>query len=210
MPLFGSKNEDEKDTPGVGDRASDDVQTSHPVAISTGPGIGVQHPKYPKREFTGTMTSQTDHDETGNDAYGSGMDEQNNYFGHAFVEDSPYAPGGIGCTKSVGGPRCRIPNPPTGARRHSTASQSTVPQSSGGSVGQRLTGKFQSALGSLVGSDSLKAKGLQKEQEANSAKQKRQDLAEAEAERLEDEALMGRERAVGHGAHPVESSLGTK
>lgn len=69
-----------------------------------------------------------------------------------------------------------------------------------------MTGKVESALGSMVGSSALKAKGLQKEQEANAVKLQGRELAEAE--RLEKEALMRRERAVGHGAHPANSQLG--
>ena len=64
-------------------------------------------------------------------------------------------------------------------------------------TGQRLTGKVESALGSLVGSTALKEKGAQKEQEANTIKLQGRELAEAE--RLEAEALMRRERAVAHG-----------
>jgi len=45
--------------------------------------------------------------------------------------------------------------PPTGVVNHGNNS---------GGAGQRLTGKVESAVGSLVGSNALKAKGLQKEQ----------------------------------------------
>jgi len=78
--------------------------------------------------------------------------------------------------------------------------------SSSGGTGQRLTGKVESAMGTMLGSSALKAKGLQKEQEANSVKLQGSELAEAE--RLEREALMRRERAVAHGAHPANSQLG--
>ncbi|RDB27857.1 hypothetical protein Hypma_002305 [Hypsizygus marmoreus] len=70
----------------------------------------------------------------------------------------------------------------------------------GGGSGGGLTGKIERTVGSLIGSESLKAKGLQKEQEANAIKMQGSELAEAE--RLEREARMRRERAVGHGAHP--------
>lgn len=60
-----------------------------------------------------------------------------------------------------------------------------------------MTGKVESAIGSMVGSNALKAKGLQKEQESNAVKLQTSELAEAE--RLEREAMMRRERAVGHG-----------
>ncbi|KAF9467945.1 hypothetical protein BDZ94DRAFT_1318466 [Collybia nuda] len=88
--------------------------------------------------------------------------------------------------------------PPTGALNNSD-------QTRGGS-GHALTGKVERTVGSMVGSNALKAKGLQKEQEANAIKVQGSELAEAE--RLEREALMRRERAVGHGAHPDNKHLG--
>lgn len=81
--------------------------------------------------------------------------------------------------------------------------------------GHSLTGKVERTVGAMIGSSSLKAKGMQKEQyvmiptpntasltqvfyrEANSIKLQGAELAEAE--RLEREALMRRERAVAHG-----------
>ncbi|KAF8893176.1 hypothetical protein CPB84DRAFT_1848652 [Gymnopilus junonius] len=75
-----------------------------------------------------------------------------------------------------------------------------------GGGGSKLTGKIESALGELIGSNALKNKGLKKQQEANASKVQSTELAEAE--RLEREALMRRERAVAHGAHPANSQLG--
>jgi hypothetical protein len=63
--------------------------------------------------------------------------------------------------------------------------------------GHSTTGKIERAVGTMIGSKSLKAKGMQKEQEANSLKLQGQELAEAE--RLEREAMMRRDRAVAHG-----------
>ena len=65
-----------------------------------------------------------------------------------------------------------------------------------------MTGKAESALGSALGSNALKAKGMEKEREANALNLQSSELAEAE--RLEREAVMRRERAVGHG---MSSSL---
>ena len=65
-------------------------------------------------------------------------------------------------------------------------------------MGTKLTGKVESALGSMVGSSTLKAKGLEKEREANSANMQALELAEAE--RLEREAMMRRQKVLGHGA----------
>jgi len=78
------------------------------------------------------------------------------------------------------------------------------PHSGGG--GSAMTGKIEHAVGSLVGSKSLKAKGIQKEQEARGLKIQSQELAEAE--KLEHEAGLRRERAVAHGAHPDNRHVG--
>jgi len=77
-------------------------------------------------------------------------------------------------------------------------------QRSGG--GSRMTGKMEHAVGSLVGSQALKAKGMQKEQEAQAFQAQSSEIAEAE--RLEKEAMLRRERAVQHGAHPSNKALG--
>ncbi|KAJ3726602.1 hypothetical protein C8R42DRAFT_657146 [Lentinula raphanica] len=75
-----------------------------------------------------------------------------------------------------------------------------------GGPGHSTTGKVEKAIGSAVGSNALKAKGMQKEMEANALKTQSSELAEAE--RLEREAVMRRERAVAHGAHPENRHLG--
>ncbi|KAJ7196515.1 hypothetical protein GGX14DRAFT_672774 [Mycena pura] len=72
--------------------------------------------------------------------------------------------------------------------------------------GGALTGKIEHAIGTIVGSQSLKAKGLQKEQEARALKVQSSELAEAE--RLEQIAATRRERAVAHGAHPDNRHVG--
>ncbi|KAF6764256.1 hypothetical protein DFP72DRAFT_871310 [Ephemerocybe angulata] len=69
-----------------------------------------------------------------------------------------------------------------------------------GSGSGRTTGKVEAAIGSAVGSHSLKAKGLQKQYEADALQRQTAELSEAE--RLENEAHIRRERAVAHGAHP--------
>jgi len=88
--------------------------------------------------------------------------------------------------------------PPTGNLNNSGQNR--------GGAGLGMTGKVEKAVGSMVGSSALKAKGLQKEQEANALKA--QSLELEEAERLEQEARMRRQRAVDHGAHPDQSGLG--
>lgn len=85
-------------------------------------------------------------------------------------------------------------HPQSGAR---DASKTAGGGHTGVGTGTRLTGKVESALGSALGSSALKAKGLEKEREANAFNLQSSELAEAE--RLEREAMMRRERAVGHG-----------
>ena len=72
-----------------------------------------------------------------------------------------------------------------------------------GGAGRRLEGKAERAVGSLVGSQALKERGFQKEQEAGAFKTQSAEIAEAE--RLEKEALMRRERAVAHGEFALVS-----
>ncbi|KAJ6614586.1 hypothetical protein B0H10DRAFT_2221150 [Mycena sp. CBHHK59/15] len=74
------------------------------------------------------------------------------------------------------------------------------------SGGGAMMGKIEHALGSFVGSNALKAKGMQKEREAHGLIIQSQELAEAE--RLEHEAGLRRQRAVAHGAHPDNRHLG--
>ncbi|KAH7919405.1 hypothetical protein BV22DRAFT_862439 [Leucogyrophana mollusca] len=76
----------------------------------------------------------------------------------------------------------------------------------GGGGSHAFTGRVEHAVGSMIGSNALKAKGMQKQQEANSISLQGEELAAAE--NLEREALMRRERAVAHGAHPVNKHLG--
>ncbi|KAI0049235.1 hypothetical protein FA95DRAFT_924891 [Auriscalpium vulgare] len=73
-------------------------------------------------------------------------------------------------------------------------------------AGTRTAGKMESAVGALVGSTALQARGQEKEQEAQAIKSQSSEIAEAE--RLEREAIQRRERAVAHGAHPDNRHLG--
>ncbi|KAJ7589358.1 hypothetical protein C8J56DRAFT_1049005 [Mycena floridula] len=70
-----------------------------------------------------------------------------------------------------------------------------------------LAGKVERVAGTVLGSSSLKAKGIQREQQAKAVKVQSSKLVEAE--RLEAEALMRRERAVAHGAHPDNRHFGS-
>ncbi|KAJ7152184.1 hypothetical protein C8R43DRAFT_1189922 [Mycena crocata] len=80
----------------------------------------------------------------------------------------------------------------------------SIGHESGG--GGKMTGKIEHAAGTMLGSESLKAKGLQKEKEAQGLKVQSREIAEAE--RLEHEAGVRRERAVAHGAHPDHQHVG--
>ncbi|TFY80069.1 hypothetical protein EWM64_g3946 [Hericium alpestre] len=71
---------------------------------------------------------------------------------------------------------------------------------------RRMEGKIEHAVGTLVGSQALQARGNEKEEEANAFKAQGRELAEAE--KLEREAMLRRERAVAHGAHPENRHLG--
>ncbi|KAJ7589376.1 hypothetical protein C8J56DRAFT_888950 [Mycena floridula] len=73
--------------------------------------------------------------------------------------------------------------------------------------GHSLAGKVERVAGTVLGLSSLKAKGIQKEQEAKAAKVQSSELAETEM--LKAEALMRKERAVAQGAHPDNRHLGS-
>jgi len=63
-----------------------------------------------------------------------------------------------------------------------------------------FVGKLEHAAGTILCSSTLRAKGVQKEREAQALKVQAAELNAAE--RLEQEAVRRRERAVAHGAHP--------
>ncbi|KAJ7034444.1 hypothetical protein C8F04DRAFT_956433 [Mycena alexandri] len=86
------------------------------------------------------------------------------------------------------------------------ASNNLGPSQNHSSGGGALTGKIERKVGAVLGSSSLQAKGLQKEQEAQGFKVQSQELAQAEE--LEREAGLRRERAVAHGAHPDNRHVG--
>ncbi|KJA13737.1 hypothetical protein HYPSUDRAFT_49655 [Hypholoma sublateritium FD-334 SS-4] len=210
MPLFGSKNNNDNITtanttagggrhhmqpttdttqgfPGSGPGATGGYPTSH-----TGPGLGLD--KNNNNGSTKTFAPDPYTQQPG---------------GAPFNDDSTYATGAGGAMGGVhqgGGHGV----PPTSVVSHDAAGPGSMGTggtgSGGGGAGQRLTGKAERTIGNLVGSSALQAKGAQKEREAGATKLQGRELAEAE--RLENEALMRRERAVGHGAHPANSALG--
>jgi hypothetical protein len=69
-----------------------------------------------------------------------------------------------------------------------------------GASEKAFVGKLEHAVGTMLCSSTLRAKGIQKEQEAQALKVQAAELSAAE--RLEQEARVRRERAVAHGADP--------
>ncbi|GJE94801.1 hypothetical protein PsYK624_109750 [Phanerochaete sordida] len=68
------------------------------------------------------------------------------------------------------------------------------------------TGKIERIAGTVFCNQTLKVKGMQKEQAAQAHAAQRVELTEAE--RLEQEASIRRQRAVEHGAHPANRAVG--
>ncbi|KAG9086880.1 hypothetical protein FS749_003302 [Ceratobasidium sp. UAMH 11750] len=69
-----------------------------------------------------------------------------------------------------------------------------------------MKGKAQQLAGIILSSQSMKAKGAAKEQQAAALRHQGENLGEAQ--RHEAAALAARERAVAHGAHPDQGGLG--
>ncbi|KAF7300248.1 hypothetical protein MKEN_01348900 [Mycena kentingensis (nom. inval.)] len=190
MPLFNSHNETnklEKRAPG-GVEYPNDYAASRPVGgtahhdpyLNSAPGVA---------DHTGTVGM-------GEPGMGAGRHHVPGMRNDELTGGPTYAPGtGMG---AAGGPAI----PP--AHTVNTTADTTGTHVAG--KGSSTTGKIEHAIGSIVGSKSLKAKGLQKEEEARALKVQSSELAEAE--RLEREATMRRERAVAHGAHPENRHLG--
>jgi len=141
-----------------------------------------------------------------NSQTGVGQDGNQRTSGNPFSggQDDPYTTGGVGSGRQGddGGGGGRSMQAP-GGNDQGTGQM----RSSGQGAGGRPAGNLESVSGPMIGSDALKAKRLQKEQEINVIKLQGGELAEAE--RLENEALARRERAVAHGADPANSALGT-
>ncbi|KAF9477959.1 hypothetical protein BDN70DRAFT_896110 [Pholiota conissans] len=202
MPLFGSSNNNENDIRGVTDNSVGGGRHHHVQGHPTDqaalndypgqiPGAGMGNVNtFGQTQASGPGGNYNDNNFPSSGQHGSG---------HPIAQEVPYASTGIGSGhQGYSGGRGV---PAAGAIDHGTSETSGAH-----GVGGKLSGKIESAIGSIVGSDALKAKGLQKEQEANSVKLQGRELAEAE--RLEREALMRRERAVAHGANPGNSGLG--
>ncbi|KAI0266503.1 hypothetical protein BC834DRAFT_132137 [Gloeopeniophorella convolvens] len=180
MPLFGKKHNDKAPArQGAADFA--DTGTNNTGAgHASGPGTNGPGTNYDQRNDFNAPTAQ-------------GYDNNSNLAGRGAGQN--FAPGPQGAD-------------PYNAQQPGVPPTSHVNQNTGhhSNPGTRAAGKVEHAVGTLVGSNALKARGAEKEQEANAFKDQSREIAEAE--RLEREAMIRRERAVAHGAHPDNRHLG--
>ncbi|KAJ7099969.1 hypothetical protein B0H15DRAFT_818199 [Mycena belliarum] len=229
MPLFGSSHKDnstlQKPHHGAAPQAGMDGTGA---GYGNAPvGAGVAHSNHnPLAPTTGTMgvgePAMGNHNMVGGDRHhAGGMHDAHGGAGMAGTGTAHHTGGMTGgaipATGAMGTQHQQQPH--SGAGNHTGGMTGTgggippagvissqhqqQPHSSGGGA---LTGKIEHAVGTIVGSKSLKAKGAEKEREAAGLKVQSQELAEAE--RLEQEAGMRRERAVAHGAHPDNRHVG--
>ncbi|KAI0918673.1 hypothetical protein AcV5_002599 [Taiwanofungus camphoratus] len=199
MPLFGRKNNKQA----AGNAAAEgqyDNQAGTRTAVGAGPNV-------------------TDHGNTTGAGVLSGDFERNPTAGRRHPVNR-HEVGRHGGARAAGAGPGDIPaqgygnNQVNSADPYANENASGIPPASnvnqngrrGGGGGRRLEGRAEQAVGSMVGSQALQAKGAQKEQEANAMKAQSAEIAEAE--RLEREAVLRRERAVAHGAHPDNKHLG--
>ncbi|KAF9269426.1 hypothetical protein L218DRAFT_267361 [Marasmius fiardii PR-910] len=161
----------------------------------TGVGTGINHHQYPNDPaLPEHRAPATGFEQTGYEQPHSGVGHRQEYPGTMSGVNDPYTAAGVGHGNNIG----HIP--PSYAVHPGTTARG---EQHGGSA---LGGKVERIVGEVVGSKSLQAKGMQKEQEARALKVQSSELAEAEG--LEREAAMRRERAVAHGAHPDNKHLG--
>ncbi|KAI1794430.1 hypothetical protein LXA43DRAFT_1091947 [Ganoderma leucocontextum] len=191
MPLFGKHKHDNNaphETHYDPQHDTNVAGNQQQPATRVGEGYGA-NPSNPQ--------SQQGHRQPHPNQYNAGMNSGS--AGYAQDQPLPGNRAGIGAGASATGTSTGTGVPPA-----SHINTSADASRSGG--GARLEGKAERAVGSLVGSQALKERGVQKEQEAGAFKMQSSEIAEAE--RLEKEALMHRERAVAHGAHPDNRHLG--
>ncbi|KAF8652399.1 hypothetical protein AX16_004427 [Volvariella volvacea WC 439] len=117
-----------------------------------------------------------------------------------------YGQTGAGTTGPATGPTAQQPGyagtTTTGAPAgvHQTWDQPSVPRQMAHDTGASLksgVGRAEQATGAVFGSDRMKATGAERQAEAEASRYRNADLAEAE--RLEQEARLHRERAAGMG-----------
>ncbi|TCD71910.1 hypothetical protein EIP91_000042 [Steccherinum ochraceum] len=213
MPLFGSKNKHSHHADGV-DRGNHTHDNRQDFAATGNTGTGITG-NHPGARHGGAPAGVGAGAPGGAPGYGNQPNQAMNQPGGgagAYNQQPGMGQGGAGYD-STGQTAMGQPNYVHTGNTNSDPYQdpNLAPaghlnnnQQSGG--GSRMTGKVEHAVGSLVGSQALKSKGMQKEQEAQAFKHQSAEIAEAE--RLEKEALLRRERAVQHGAHPSNKPLG--
>ncbi|KAJ3933768.1 MAG: hypothetical protein NXY57DRAFT_997407 [Lentinula lateritia] len=188
MPLFGGHKHDKK---------QNTLHKDEQMATATGANGGPNN-----NSMAGGRAYAADSNDAsagGRGHHHQGMHDRQ----HGYPISNDYGNPGMNNQSGMGGP---------GYDRYNDygGNQGNIPPSSNlnasGGAGHSTAGKVEKALGAAVGSNALKAKGMQKEMEANALKTQSSELAEAE--RLEREALLRRERAVAHGAHPENRHLG--
>ncbi|KAJ7449126.1 hypothetical protein B0H11DRAFT_2055512 [Mycena galericulata] len=211
MPLFGSshKNDNKLEKPHPAERAGYNNAIGD-VPVGAGAGAGAGGPGAGGPGAAGTGAAGMGNPAMGNNVGGgrhhhqaaaapqTGMGNPGMRTDGLVADQQQYGAGGVGAGAGAGAGAGGAAIPPTGAINTQQQGRS------GG--GGAMTGKIEHAVGSMVGSNALKAKGLQKEQEAQGLKVQSTELAEAE--RLEREAGLRRERAVAHGAHPDNRHIG--
>ncbi|KAG9223265.1 hypothetical protein CCMSSC00406_0000046 [Pleurotus cornucopiae] len=200
MPLFGKSHHDKTAPARRHDQATNTAGATGfaPSHTTTGTGPGPAAAGYMAAPGTGA----------GAGPLASGVNQTPYNHNNSNIQRRD---GGVGAGQSVNDPYSSV----TGAGTGVGYGAADIPPAStlghgnerhrDGS-GKRFSGKVEHAVGSMLGSNALKAKGLQKQHEADSINLQSQELAEAE--RLEAEAFKRRERAVAHGAHPDNQILG--
>ncbi|EKM58039.1 uncharacterized protein PHACADRAFT_182430 [Phanerochaete carnosa HHB-10118-sp] len=187
MPLFGNQNNRNTATgagPTTGTGAAYNGHAANervgPLGTGTGPSMDPAQPA-PGGGYGHNNTT------AGHGAYQQGMTSMppERYNNQTGVAGDPYA-------NTVG-------NNDVAPAAHLSSGQRSGKASS-------TTGKMERIAGTMFCNQTLKAKGMQKEQQAQAFAAQSAELSEAQ--RLEQEASIRRQRAVDHGAHPANKALG--
>ena len=178
MGLFSKKHHEHENVPATGMSGYDNT-TSTTTAPGTGAaGLNNYDDPYANTGTNTGMTGRHHHDST---TLGSGRHHADPALADTtrgdYNNNNAYAGTGTGMTGT----------------HHGAAATGERASSGGGGGMKALEGKVERGLGTMVGSASLKAKGLEKEQEAAAIKAQAAHIERAE--RLEAEASTHRERA---------------
>ncbi|KAH6906851.1 hypothetical protein BKA70DRAFT_399555 [Coprinopsis sp. MPI-PUGE-AT-0042] len=205
MPLFGSKHKHDKEPAATsGLHTMGPASANHhdhtntqvlkgdygvPTAVGSGAGLGLStNPGLLTGQPAGMAEAPRRDHAHGYAGDGTGLDSATGAHGTHGGMTSHGAQG----LDDTHGYRGNIPNTTTG---HTS--------SGGGATGTRMTGKIESAIGSAFNSESMKIKGLEKQREADLINKQGSELAQAEG--LEREAVMHRQRAEGLATHGEQS-----